>query len=353
MLAYRFKNVCLESYALELPQEEVSSAALEDRLAPIYQKLGIPLGTLEKLSGVKTRYMWPKSVLPSEPATSVARRALEKSGLAASDIGALFSCSVTRDYFEPATAALIHGRLELPEQTVSMDISNACLGFSNGISTLANLIESGVVKAGIVVSGENVTAIIDSTLAKMTSSSELSREELLKLVPTFTLGCGAVAFVLTHSSISKSKHQIVGSVMRCATQFNDLCVGNADYCMSDLANLDPIMTTDSQKIISSAASLGGRAWKDFSQTFEWKPEDLQHIFCHQVGKQVNTAFYHEMGLDMSKEYTVYQRYGNLVSAALPSCFVTKAEKVGFNKGDKILFTAFGSGLNTVFTGIVW
>lgn len=353
MLAYRFKNVCLESYALELPPEEVTSAALEDRLAPIYKKLGIPFGTLEKLSGVKTRYFWPKTVMPSEPATSVARKALEKAGLTVSDIGALFSCSVTRDYFEPATAALIHGRLGLPEQSVSMDISNACLGFSNGLITLANLIESGVVKAGIVVSGENVNGIIESTLAKLNASSTLSREELLKLVPTFTLGCGAAAFVLTHQSISKSKHRIIGSVTRCATQFNDLCVGNADYCMSDLANLDPIMETDSQKIISSAASLGGRAWKDFSEAHEWKRDDVQHIFCHQVGKQVNSAFYQEMGLDMSKEYTVYPRYGNLVSAALPSCFITKAEKEGFNSGDKILFTAFGSGLNTVFTGIVW
>ncbi len=353
MLAFRFKNVCLESFALELPPEEVSSAALEDRIAAVYQKLGIPFGTLEKLSGVKTRYLWPKEVLPSQPATSVAKKALERSGFEASQIGALFSCSVTRDYFEPATAALIHGRLGLPEQSISMDISNACLGFSNGIATMAAMIESGVVKVGIVVSGEVVTSVIEATIAKLNKGSDLTREELLQLLPTFTLGSGAVAFVLCHESVSKTKHRIVGSVTRCATQFNQLCVGNSDYAISDQENLDPIMLTDSQKIISSAASLGKRAWADFTAGVGWSRDEIQHIFCHQVGKQVNAAFYQEMGLDMSKEYTVYQRYGNLVSAALPSCFITKAEKEGFNKGDKILFTAFGSGLNTIFTGLIW
>lgn len=65
-----------------------------------------------------------------------------------------------------------------------------------------------------------------------------------------------------------------------------------------------------------------------------------------------------MGLDIEKEFTIYRKYGNLVSAALPTALAlgidqrTSEEKT-LNKKDKILLTAFGSGLNSIFIGMEW
>ena len=97
-----------------------------------------------------------------------------------------------------ATALLVHGNLELPETSYAMDICNACIGFSNGLLTLAGLIESGVVKAGVVVSGETVTRIMDSSMKMLLNDPTVTREKLLKNLPTFTLGSGGVAWVLSH-----------------------------------------------------------------------------------------------------------------------------------------------------------
>jgi 3-oxoacyl-[acyl-carrier-protein] synthase III len=68
---------------------------------------------------------------------------------------------------------------------------------------------------------------------------------------------------------------------------------------------------------------------------------------------VNEAFYATMGLDHTKEFTIYQTRGNLVSAALPTAFVAGMEPRGIKKGDKIMLTGFGSGLNSLFLGIEW
>ena len=114
-----------------------------------------------------------------------------------------------------------------------------------------------------------------------------------------------------------------------------------------------MMYTESAKLIASAAKLGGRMFKDFSEEFGWSRDDISHIFCHQVGKQVNEAFYDEMGLDITKEYTIYRNYGNLVSAALPTALALGADERGINSGEKVLLTAFGSGLNSIFTGLIW
>ncbi len=352
-VSFRFKHVCIESMAVNLPPNEVTSADIEDKLAPIYKKLGIPFGTLEKLSGVKSRYFWDNSVMPSEAATGAAVKAIEAMGFDRSNLGALFNCSVTRDFFEPATACIVHGNLGLPECSTVLDITNACLGFGNGMLLLANLIESGVVKAGILVSGETISRTLEMGMKHILKNENVTRDEFLKLLPMFTLGSGAVAYVLAHDSIATSKHRIEGAVTRSATQHNMLCVGNSDYTYHQKEEFNPIMVTESAKLINAASQLGGRVWKQASQTLGWSSEDVNHIFCHQVGKQVNEGFYKEMGLEYKKEYTIYKKYGNLASAALPTALVLGAQEKNIQPGEKVLLTGFGSGLNSIFTGITW
>lgn len=358
MVAFRFKHVCIESYAINTPPQELTTAALEDMVASVYERLGIPMGTLERLTGVANRYLWDKKERPSAVATVAAQKAIEQCGIDRKELRAVLSCSVVRDYFEPATGTLIHRNLGLDENSIALDVSNACLGFSNGIFFLSNLIESGIVKAGIVVSGENVRPIVDSTIWQVLNNKDLSRDQLLRILPSFTLGSGAVAYVLCHESIATKKHRILGGVTRSATQFNDLCNGNADYYLVDNPSLDdpslsPVMETESSKLIASAALLGGRTWAEASEVLGWSKDDIDHVFCHQVGRQVNEAFYNTMGLDFSKEFSIYKQYGNLVSAALPTALALGVEARNIKKGDKVVLTGFGSGLNALFMGIEW
>ena len=355
MFSFRFKNVCLEAFSLVLPETRVTSAEIEDRLAPLYQKLGIPFGTLEKLSGIRSRYFWDESVTPSQAATTVAEEALEGLPFEREQIGAVLNCSVTRDYFEPATATLVHGNLGLSENTFAMDVTNACIGFMNGVTLLGNLIEAGTVKAGIVVSAENTSRLIDSSMREILNGGELDMEraELIKQLPTFTLGCGAAAFVLCHSSIASKNHRVLGGLGCSATQFNDLCSANGDYYFCQRQDFAPVMFTESSELIASAAKLGGRTWGRASEILGWSRDDVDHIFCHQVGKQVGQAFYDEMGLDYSKEFSVYPELGNLVSVALPSAMIRGIEERNVQEDDKVLLTGFGSGLNSLFLGLQW
>lgn len=353
MPSFKFSSVRIDSAAVHLPTREVTSASLEERIAPLYQRLGVPFGTLERLSGVRSRFLWDAEVMPSQVATVAAEKALAKMSFPREELGTLFNCSVARDYFEPATACLVHRNLGLPEEVMAMDISNACVGFSNGILTLATMIERGIVRAGVVVSGESITRIIEASAARLMRDESVGREELLKILPTFTLGCGAVAYVLAHESLSPHGHKLVGGVARSATEFNDLCNGNEDFCLSLGKEIQPIMHTESALLISSAAKLGGRMWREASEVMEWSTESLNHIFCHQVGRQVNEGFYREMGLPMEKEFTIYRTHGNLVSAALPTALVLGSEERGIKSGERVLWTGFGSGLNSVFLGIEW
>lgn len=353
MVKYKFKNVCIESLEVNMPTEEVTSAALEDRLAPLYEKLSIPFGTLEKLSGIRSRKLWPITVLPSEPATVAARKAIETSGIAKEKIGVIINCSVSRDYFEPATACIIHSNLEMSEDCAAFDITNACIGFSNGLLTLASMIEMGVVEAGVVVSAETVTRLIENNITALVKHSVASREDLLTYLPTFTLGSGSVAYVLCHEKLSKKGHAFHGGVVKSATEHKNLCAGDADAAMGDTSGVGALMRTESQKLIAAAAKLGARIAPQALEWLGWTAAQVKHVFCHQVGKQVNEQFYRGQGLDIAKEFTIYKEFGNLVSAALPSALAIGAKEKGIKSGDEVLLTAYGSGLNGMFLGITW
>jgi len=353
MVAFRFKHVCLESCAITVPPQVLTSAEIEDRLAEIYRELGLPFGTLERLTGISARNFWDLSERPSALGTEVVRKAVEQSGFQLNDMRALFSCAVTRDYFEPATGCIIHRNLEMPEDSIALDVSNACLGFMDGLFFLANLIETGHVKAGVVVSAEHTRVIVENTFKSVLEGKSLSRDQLLRMLPTFTIGSGAVAYVLCHESISKHKHRIVGGATRSATQHCDLCVGNVDYHLVDGPPLGPVMETESSKLIAAAAVLGKQTWADASEVLGWSKPDIDHVFCHQVGRQVNEAFYNTLGLDYTKEFVIYPTRGNLVSAALPTAFAVGIDERGIKKNDKVVLTGFGSGLNSLFLGIEW
>ena len=62
----RYSNVCIESLGYTVPEEVITSAEIEDRLQPLYQRLRLPEGRLELMTGIVERRFWPTGVMPSQ-----------------------------------------------------------------------------------------------------------------------------------------------------------------------------------------------------------------------------------------------------------------------------------------------
>ena len=78
----RFERTCLAAFGCVLPEEVVTSAELERRLAPVYERLRLHEGRLELMTGIRERRFWEPGVLPSDGSTRAGRLALERSGVA-------------------------------------------------------------------------------------------------------------------------------------------------------------------------------------------------------------------------------------------------------------------------------
>ena len=64
----RFEQVRIAALGHLLPERRVSSDELEERLGPLYGRLGLHVGRLELMSGIRERRFWEPGTRPSQVA---------------------------------------------------------------------------------------------------------------------------------------------------------------------------------------------------------------------------------------------------------------------------------------------
>jgi 3-oxoacyl-[acyl-carrier-protein] synthase-3 len=216
----RYTKVHIESFGYELPPVVVSTRELEERLAPLYRKLHIPVGQVEHMTGIRERRWWPDGFEVSQARCGGAK-AIEAAGLDASDLACRLMDRLS-EHFEPATACRIADGLGVGGRAFVYDISNACLGVLNGMVEIANRIELGQIRAGISIGCETAREINEVMIARMLEAGDM--ETFIPSLATLTGGSAAVAVVLTDASLSREKRRrLLGGAVRSAPQFHDLC----------------------------------------------------------------------------------------------------------------------------------
>src|SRR6185369_16122847 len=173
----KFQNVCIESLAVALPEEVWTSTGIEERLRPLYERLKLPAGRLELMTGIRERRMWAPGTRPSDASAAAGKAVLAKSELRAEQVEFFIHAAVSRDMLEPATASFAHRKIGLPGTAQIFDVSNACLGFLNSLTMAAGLIESGQIRCAMVVAGENGRPLVEQTVHTLLERS-LTRNEI-------------------------------------------------------------------------------------------------------------------------------------------------------------------------------
>jgi len=338
----RYQHVCIEAFGYKLPPVVVTSAAIEERLAPLYRKLKLSHGRLEMMSGIRERREWAEGTRPSEVSAEAGALALKNADAQAGEIECLLHTSVCRDFLEPASATFVHRRLGLAPNVTTYDISNACLGFLNGMVTLANMIELGQVRKGLIVAGESSRQLVDSTIEALLRMPNPTRDNIKDAFASLTIGSGAGAVVMAHENVSKFGHRLLGGAVECATQFNHLCRGSAGN-----------MSTDSETLLQEGCKLARQTWARTQEMLGWTNEMIARVFCHQVGSAHRKLLYNTLELDPGKDFSTVEFLGNTGSVALPITMAMGIEKSPPAPQEKIAILGIGSGLNCLMLGVQW
>lgn len=335
-------NVVIETIAYELPPHIITSLSLEEQISANLEKFGIPLGNLERLTGISERRFWDPGTAPSDVATQAARKAIEESGINPEEIGCVINTSVSKDYIEPSMACLVHGNLGLSPSCRNFDIGNACLGFVDGINNIMMMLEAGKIKYGLVVNGESARDPVEPTI-KLLQDPALTMTGFRDNFATLTLGSGAVAMILTHKDNSDSGHLINGSVSLAATQYNRLCLGQRDS-----------MITQPHKLLVAGVELALEAWELCKQELEnWNDESIDLYAPHQVSIPHINLLSETLGISPEKVFLNVQTMGNIGPAALPITLKMAEEAGRLARGNHVALLGIGSGLNCTGMSVTW
>lgn len=346
-----YRKTAIESIGYLLPDREVTSSDIETRLSPVYERLRLPFGRLEMMSGIRARRWWPADTLSSEVAVQAAERALAASNIPLEDIGVLIHASVCRDFIEPATATVVHHALGLPFEAPAFDLSNACLGVVNGIVEVANRIELGQIRAGLIVSGENGAPLVEHTIDTLLTDETLTRKSIKDSFASLTIGSGAVAVVVADRAATGGRRRLLGGAERADTSANELCRGDAESGSASTGR--PLMRTGSEELMKRGCALAGRTWEALKAEVGWTNECVDRLVCHQVGSAHQRLLCETLGVDREKDFTTFADLGNMGSASLPVTLARADETGALGEGDRVALMGIGSGLNCVMLAVEW
>ncbi|HYN30106.1 MAG TPA: 3-oxoacyl-ACP synthase III [Dermatophilaceae bacterium] len=335
---HHFTNTAiLAVQAIDAP-EVVTSASLDERLTDTYARVGLRPGMLERVVGIRERRWWPEGFSFVEGAVAAGAKAIGESGVDPARIGLMVNTSVSRLHLEPSTAVSIHHGLGLPPSCRNFDITNACLGFVNGMELAALMIDSGAVEYALVVDSEDCRSVNESTIARLSDQGSTA-EDVMSQFAALTLGSGAVAMLLGRADAHPEGHAVIGSVTRASTEHHALCIGSNDFMFTDLRGL-----------LDAGLQLSEDLWKDAAAEFDWAG-GMDRYVIHQVSQVHTAAMCERLGVDPQRVPKTFPTRGNIGPASVPFTLASVADDL--EDGDRVLLMGIGSGLNASILEIRW
>lgn len=347
----RYHHVCVEAFSYSLPPRVVTSAEIEARLAPVYERFHLPAGRLEMMTGIRERRFWDSGTRPGAISAQTGDRALASARLDRKHIGCLIHGSVCRDQIEPATASSVHHALHLSGSAIVLDMSNACLGLLDGMVMLADMIELGHVRAGLVVGTEMGRDLVEGTIDTLLASPNLTKQEVKLAFASLTIGSGSAAVVLCDRKLSRTGNRLLGGAFQADTASHELCAGGV--AAQTHGDDRPRMQTDSEALLHAGVELAERTWSQTKEVLGWTNASVQKTFTHQVGRAHRRLLYERLQLDLALDFSTVEFLGNTGAAALPLTCAMGIERGHVSAGDAVALLGIGSGLNALMLGMRW
>jgi 3-oxoacyl-[acyl-carrier-protein] synthase III len=300
-----------ESLGVYLPASVVSTAELVERMG------FTPPFDLEEITGIVNRRVHDRSPENFEDSFVLALRAardcLARSRYQPDGLDVIISCSITRSrdgerhYYEPSFAHLLARALGAGS-AMHFDVSNACAGMMTGVLLLDRMIKAGLVRNGLVVSGERITPIAETAVREVAEPYDPQFGSL-------TVGDSGAAVILDESPDAEDRiHDL--ELMTCA-EHSHLCIGMPSDRDQGLA----LYTDNHQMHKEDRLRLFPSMLRDYlaARGRSFAGEGFDYVIHHQVGARFITRMSataeQVLGTPMPPALSAVAEYGNTSSTS--------------------------------------
>lgn len=281
-------------------------------------------------TGIKERCVISSEKL-EDLAVEAANKALENAGLTAADIDFLICSNVVNEYVTPALSCIIQGKIGATCPTV--DINAACAGFIYALDMAEDKLQCKKAKNILIVCAEEPS--------RMVSWQNRSTCVLF--------GDGAGAAVVTEGDQMKAIRLTTSSLTE--VLYYQRSLEPTPY-ISKEENFEPLVMKG-REVFKHAVTNSCRDIKKLLNETGLNPEDIRYYVLHQANRRIIESIRGFLGVDEERVPHNVERYGNISSAALPALLDELNRTGKLQKGDKLVFSAFGAGFTTGACIIEW
>jgi 3-oxoacyl-[acyl-carrier-protein] synthase-3 len=311
-----------------VPDEVLSNADLE-------QMVDTSEDWISTRTGISERRML-KDKPTSFMAIQAAKNLIERSSIDPKTIDLVLVSTATPDMLIAATAA--HVATEIgANNAFGYDLQAACSGFLYGMSTAAAYVSSGRYQRVLLVGADKMSSIIDYS----------DRTTCI----IFGDGAGAVLFEPNEEGLGFQDEYFrsdgIGREHLYIKAGGSMLPASAET----VSNGQHFLRQDGKTVFKFAVSNMADAATKVMERNELAADDIDFFVPHQANKRIIDATAQRTGVDPEKVLSNISSYGNTTAATLP--LILSDFEYRFQKGDNLMFAAFGGGFTWGAAWLKW
>ena len=323
-------SVRIAGTGLSIPQKILSNADLEKMVDTSDE-------WIRTRTGIAERRIAAPDVASSDMGYEAAVRAMHDAGIVSEDIDAIVVATATPDYQFPSTACLIQSRLGA-KRAFAFDISAGCAGFVYALKVGKTMIDAGNAETVLLVGAETMSRVTDY-------------EDRTTCI---LFGDGAGAVVLAKSEMPGILSISLGSDGD-AWQLLYMPGGGSRIPATEesVRQRHHYLKMQGSDVFKEAVKAMESASIEAIRKAEITPDEIDLFISHQANYRIMEAVRRRLDIPPEKVFMNVDRYGNTSSASVPIALDEAAKSGKIQRGDIILFSAFGAGFTWGAAVVRW
>jgi 3-oxoacyl-[acyl-carrier-protein] synthase-3 len=265
----------------------------------------------------------------SDLCVHAALRCLRSAGKEPSDVDLLVVATFTPDMAFPSTGNLVQDRLKLA--CPAFDVQAACAGFIFALVTAAQFVATGCSKNALVVGGDCNSRVINPGDQKS--------------FPLFGDGAGAVLLTQGEPDQGLVAYQLGSDGSGGDLLCRPACGSRIPPSPAALEQGLHYLAMDGRAVFKWAVRILADSSLAVLDHAQRKVEDVRWFIPHQANVRIIHAASDVLGFHRDAVFKNLEKYGNTSAGSIPIALDELRHQSEFNRGDLLLTSGFGAGLN--------
>ncbi len=298
-----------------LPEKVLTNADLEKLVATSDE-------WIRERTGIRERRVAADDESTCDLALRAARNALDMAGVAANEIDLIIVATTTPAKVFPSTACQLQGRLDA-SGCPAFDVQAVCTGFVYALDIANRFVRAGDARNALVIGAEVLSRILDWQ----------DRSTCI------LFGDGAGAVILQ----AASEPGIYSTHLHADGRHEELLHVPTGPGAAPAETADGCIRMKGNEVFKMAVNTLGGIVDETLAANGFDKSDVDWLVPHQANQRIIAATARKLEMPMERVVVTVDRHGNTSAASIPLAFDEAVRDGRIQRGDCLLFEAFGGG----------